>query len=115
LEDGRFIGSQFGKHFAVDFDLILFEKVHKSAVRRSFIDLRQPSIDALNPETAKIAFAVFPAFKSILTGMHQFFVGGLVMAASGEPVPFDGVQDFFMAGMGGGTGFDTHINLNYEL
>lgn len=108
FEGRRIVGGEVGEHFAVKLNLGFFEQVDESGVAKLFRVGFKSSIDTADPQPSQVAFFVFTTFELVLAFMQGRFFRNFVEPAFGHPKSPSETEDFFVAGMSRGAGFDSH-------
>lgn len=110
LECLRVMDSQLGEHFAIESNIGFFQTTDKSRIVQRIVQLAQSCSNAHNPESAHVTLAELPADVGILACMEECFLGTFDQAAVGATETLGEFEDFFVALMADGTGFDSwHI------
>jgi len=79
---------QFSQHFAIQFNLVVFQSFDESRILKVCFCLGQTSINSKNPQFSEVALAQFSTNISILTSMKQSFFGSFEKSVVGATKAF---------------------------
>lgn len=96
---------QFGKHFAVDKNVFLFQNCSELAPSGAVI--AESSIGALEPEGALVAFPVLAVAVGVLVSVEQGFTGQGKIGRAAVVKAFGAFEQILAALVGGNASFDS--------
>src|ERR1700744_3505899 len=109
--EGRRLGDgEVGQNLAVDFDPSRGKAGDKSAVGQAVFTHRR--IDALNPQSAKLALAVLAIAVGVLHRLVDSSLGGADRVLAPAKITLGGLEHLLMLGVGGYAPFDARHSSN---